>query len=242
MNTQDTNKPNNEINAANAACIVAQNDLLVFDGEDILQALNILEAHLDAKYKNHDEWVNSHKDLVSSSADAESFAVDGYYCYGASLPDVLRASVFVYAYGRLEYSLHTLCKLLQAVNGVRCGPEDLKDRGFVRSRKYLEKVVGVTWTKAERDVLKDIAVYGSLRNAIIHRNSILMPDEIKDMQAFFKDNGIELQDDRVLRLNAGSVFAAVQHMQKTWDLVYQRCADLADRDSAGSAARSINPP
>lgn len=222
-----------------AEIIGASNAMSVFDVEDILECLTDVESYLNQQYNGHEKWVKENEDLVNSSEAAEDFAVDGYYRFAGSLPSLLRASIFTYAYGRLEYSLHTLCKLLQAVRHAKCGPEDLKDKGFVRSRKYLEKIIGISWTAVECEALKTISIYGTLRNAIVHNSGILRPDAngVKDAEEYIRQaKGMQLNDERLLRLESTFVFEAMLHMKNVWTFMHERSAQVVAGDGVGSAA------
>ena len=216
--------------SADARDIETINGVHIFQYEDILEFLNEVESHFDAKLKEHDEWVKANIKAVNSSDEAESIAVDGFCRWGRGMPFVLSSSVFTYAYGRLEHCLHTLCKLIQGVQKTKCGPEDLRDRGFIRSRNYLEKIIGIEWTAEEKDTLKTIRIYGAIRNAIVHNNGALREDKENAEEHIRQTAGIELDKDCNLELSPQFVYNAILVMSEAWTLVSrhtERVAGLA---------------
>ena len=190
-----------------------------FHCEDILEFLNEVATHFDAKLQAHDEWVKKNINEVNTSEEAESIAVDGAYRWGWGMPYVLSATVFAYSYGRLEHCLFAMCKLMQEVRKATCGPEDLRDKGFIRAVNYLEKIIGIKWSSTEKDILQLIRIYGAIRNAILHNNGILRQNETLAEELISKTEGIELDADRNMELSPRYVHDAILNMSKAWDLV-----------------------
>lgn len=218
------------------------NNFRMFHADDILEYLCDTENYYGEKYSRHHEWVEQNERILRENDDAVSFAEDGYYRYGISLPHVMRASVFVYAYGRLEHCLHTLCKEIQKALSLPLGPDDLKDKGFVRSRKYLEKVVALTLSDEEKIDLQIIEIYGILRNAIMHTNGILKApqNEIERATEGFihSVDGIELDPSRLLILEGGFVLKAVQRMEAVWKIMEQKACDAMASGQGNAGGRS----
>jgi len=207
----------------------------VFRCEDLLDFLNEVESYFSTKLKAHNKSVEKNIRVVNASEEAECMAVDGAYCWGWEMPYVLSASVFTYAYGRLEHCIHALCKLMQEVRKLKCGPEDLCGKGFVRSQHYLEKIIGITWISSEADTLQTIRLYGIIRNSIAHNNGILRQDETTVEDHIRKTDDIELDAARYLELSPQYVHNALIVMSQAWNLVFHRMQQLA-----GSAAK-LNP-
>lgn len=218
MNTRNDNE---------SAVIAAANGVSAFECEDLFEFLNRSESWIAEEYNRHDEWVRPNAS-EHRSFDFGSTAADGYLRFGGQLPSVLRAMVFIYAYGRFEYSMHTLCKLLQAVFGARCGPEDLKGKGLQRSRTYIEKVIGIEWTLPAFEAMKEASVYGALRNAVVHNNGVL-PEREKEAERYIKSKpGIVMNQDRVLEFEAQFVVSAMKRLEEAWSLVHTHAAQIVE--------------
>ena len=221
--------------SADARDIDTANGVHIFQYEDILEFLNEVESHFEARLKGHEECVNENIQAVNSSDEAEIGAVDGSYRLGYGMPFVLSASVFTYAYGRLEHCLHTLCKLIQSVQKAKYGPEDLKDRGFIQSKNYLEKIIGIEWTVEEKETLQTIRIYGTIRNAIAHNNGILRQNEKDAEDHIKKTDGIELDKDRDLELSPQFVHNAILGMNDAYKLISRQTERVA------GLAATLNP-
>ena len=216
----------------------SNNDFRTFRYEDILEFLNEVESQFDAKLKEHDEWVKTNIKAVNSSDEAESIAVDRSYRWGYGMPFVLSASVFTYAYGRLEHCLHELCRLIQNIRKAKCGPEDLRGRGFIQSQNYLEKIIGIEWTVEDKEALQTIRIYGTIRNAIAHNNGILRQDE-KDAEAHIrKTDGIELDKERHLEVSPQFVHNAILGMNDVYSLISRQTERVAGLDDSSNPSPS----
>lgn len=206
--------------------IETHNKYRIFDCDDIQEYLCDTEELYRNKYSSHHQWVEQNGRILKENEDAVSYAEDGYYRYGISLPLVMRASVFAYAYARLEHCLHTLCKAIQEALLIQRGPENLRDKGFVRSRKYIEKALVLAWSDEESTHLQYVEICGVLRNAIMHTNGILKApqNEIERATEGFIQNaeGIALDTNRMLILDGGFVLKAVQRMESVWTIVEQK--------------------
>ena len=208
----------------------AHNDFRIFRCEDILEYLFTVEEYFGQKYDGHHQWVERNKLIIKENDDAASFAVDEYNRWGAALPSVMRASVFAYAYGRLEHCLHTLCKTIQEALPIQRGPEDLKkDNGFIRSRKYLEKYGKIVWSTKEQEGITTVEIFGIIRNAIMHTNCILkIPQkeiERKTQDYVLSTEGIGLDKSRTLVFDGGFVQQSVQQMEEVWKMIERRAQE-----------------
>lgn len=89
-------------------------------------------------------------------------------------PQVVRASLFATGYGALEHFMVSVCKHSQHYLP---GPtlKDLRGEGIIRARLYLTKVAAIDFPDTPE--WKDLAIFGALRNALVHAQGDLSNNE-----------------------------------------------------------------
>jgi hypothetical protein len=143
------------------------------------------EAHLakQAEGASEDEMQSIGEDW----GEAATFYVDLF-------PAFALETTFVASYAFLEDQMLEIARLIGQRLGIQLKPEDLKDKGIVGAKTYLEKLCGITvpvdqrWEKATK--------HGQLRNACEHTRG-RVKKENSELRKYVKANKATLSiDDR----------------------------------------------
>lgn len=114
-------------------------------------------------------------------------------------PNILWSSLFLTAYANLESSLDLLSDYFFHKTNLNISPEDLKDSGIKRSKKYLVKLVGLNFPY-DRIEWKSIIEVAHIRHCIIHTNGIVSQyRNINTINSVIhKYQEIRIEDDHII--------------------------------------------
>jgi len=91
-------------------------------------------------------------------------------------PTILRQPFFVATYSLVEGELDERCRSMQKSKELLLSLSDLSDKGIQRARKYLEKMVGITFPKSLEPIWGELNNYRRLRNCFVHNQGHLSSD------------------------------------------------------------------
>jgi hypothetical protein len=110
-------------------------------------------------------------------------------------PEILRAAIFIGAYGLFEHFLVSICdehhRLTQGV-----APADLRGEGIGRARLYLIKVAQAAFP--ETPEWQDLDNYRLLRNALVHAQGNVETKETRLLQLQKRAGTFQIRDGQIL--------------------------------------------
>lgn len=96
---------------------------------------------------------------------------DDYYTIDEIYLGLYRKSMLVTIYSFLEYTMMDLCDLVKQFYNSSFGAQDLKGKGIIRSRLYLEKVAKINFDKLNAE-WADLLTLNKVRNHIVHADGV----------------------------------------------------------------------
>ncbi|MGD6777702.1 hypothetical protein [Sutcliffiella horikoshii] len=100
----------------------------------------------------------------------EGMFENDFYNFNKSFPNILRESLFISCYSYLEKELMNLCKFIERSNDFKIGLSDLKHKGIIKTKVFIEKVAEVDFpedTQSWNKILK----FNIIRNHIVHEGT-----------------------------------------------------------------------
>lgn len=148
--------------------------LININFEQILDTSAIVEETITRHLRDIDaRWAEMEEDWSDGDrANYEDKLASDVFRIRDVFAQVLRRSLFISAYGIIEQSLDQICINLQKERNYRVLLSDLKDRGIMRSKTYLVKVVGFSFSETAAEWQR-IKAYQDLRNYLAHSGPAL---------------------------------------------------------------------
>lgn len=111
-------------------------------------------------------------------------------------PERFRSATLAQLFSIFEHEYHKVCDVIQQVYQIDLAVNDLTDKGISRARKYIRKVSGMSdW---DNEVWPLIVAYQEIRNAKVHRNSLIANyhERIKKISGveWFAENFVQLNE------------------------------------------------
>lgn len=117
------------------------------------------------------------------------------------LPQIIWSSIFVFNYGEFENSLNRLSKIFAEKLPLHINESDLKDRGIIRSKKYLSKVVGLD-LNVEDELWQRLLKYLKIRNILLHNAGTIDKKNDKNLYNYINSiDSINLIDSSKMEFN-----------------------------------------
>jgi hypothetical protein len=121
----------------------------------------------------------------NSLSEGKYFELNDYYdrdtngFTNVDLVTTLSDSLIISIYGKYEYFLGVLCKVVQLSPGIGISHTMIKGQGIIAAVKYLDNLLNLEIKKTE--IYKQMDIWRELRNTIAHNYSVPKNDEQYEM-------------------------------------------------------------
>lgn len=170
---------------------------------ELLFHCQITEATLEKYIQFHSEiekyWENANSELTREmNSLLLQYSHKEYYDITANYApdfkenedylDIHRKSIAIGIYSFFEHRINDLCRIFTEIIDSEIKLKDLSDQGFMRAKKYLKKVVGLSLLGSISQELGYIKKVNLVRNSIVHNESVLPDDEGHELNKFVSEN------------------------------------------------------
>jgi hypothetical protein len=192
---------------------------------DFLQvAEQAFERQLDDLKKRFGQLAAQISDPDEGDLAAEPLR-DEYWQVQDVFPQIQRKALTAVVLGFMEHQLNELCSALASRDNIQLRVSDLSDRGFVRARKFLIKVIGLDLSGTE-STWEELRQIQAVRNVIVHRDGSLKGDDLSKVRAYVDASQHLAADGDALEIKATFVPYAL---------------DVSERFALEAFARGVRP-
>ncbi len=198
--------------------------------------LNLIKRFSNSEQANLDLESKRWDDLIAKGADPEEAGHQlGDQAYRLEEMQQLMYSSFVVSlFIFMEARLVDLCNFIQKSNKQTFGVHDLSGMGVGRAIKYLEKVLSCSFP-VDPKVRSDFNVAWKLRNALVHNEGIIHPDNQKIIQDFIKAKSKILSFD-----SHNKIMITLDYLDSLFVLNKSLCNEISDKwGTKNSDAQSL---
>lgn len=133
-----------------------------------------MEEHLSSQASDFESKFNKEYESLSKEEREEfaDFHADTWWELTDVYPNTFRKSFFLTCYSTMEYELNSICNCIGRGQGLSLKTGDLGSKGLERSKKYLTKVLGVSF-ETLNDIWRKISLLNKIRNFIVHGDGVV---------------------------------------------------------------------
>lgn len=160
----------------------------------VRSAKSMIEAEQQQLQKLFDEFDNHVTEELEDDRDAFDI-YEEEIMNQQEYPRLLYNSMFLTIYSTLETEFNRICTLCKRIEGLKLGYKDLAGNNYLKqSKDYLTKVLNIDLVAANED-WKNIQIYQTLRNSIVHKQGRFISD-IQHHLEFIRDmDGVHIDPD-----------------------------------------------
>ena len=154
---------------------------------------NLIEGQLETASENYDKFLQQRVDENNFGPDDEWFEHHVAINTATNLKDIYFDSLFMVLYSFVERKLNFLCRYLEKDFLVKV--DDISGKGIFKFRKYLSKVVGISFDPIEEQ-WKELEKLNQLRNFLVHSSgSRSVPKTNQSLISILKQfQGVHLEE------------------------------------------------
>ncbi len=198
--------------------------------EDVEQYYEELETKFqrDKKRlsKRYDEKVENGKLNSETKYQLDEYFSEKHYVIENIFLKTVRYSMIVTIYSLLEISLNDLCRYLCDSKKLSLSLEESSGDGIKRAKLYLAKVCLIDFP--ESNEWNEILKLNEIRNCIVHTQGDIefakSPEKLRNIVA--NTRGIELENDRFIRIDSEYINTALSNTKKLLEMVYDKSFEI----------------
>ena len=159
--------------------------------------------------------------------------IDRFNELSEEMPAILRTTVLVAAYSRLEALLLSLCDGFRGLKQLQLAPKDLRDSGIFAAKTYFTKVAHVSFP-SDTSEWAEFQFVNKLRNILVHSDGRVKPTNDTLCDQIADDPRLSVTDSGYLQLTDAFVDQTLELIGRFANLV-QKAVESGDPNRNGRA-------
>ena len=173
--------------------------------------------------KRYDKEVGNGKLDPETKYQLDEYFSEEHYIIESIFLKTFRYSTIVTVYSLLEISLNDLCCYLCNTKKLALSLDELRGDGIERAKLYLAKVCLVDFPETGNE-WNEIQKLNKIRNCIVHAQGDIenakSPQKLRNIVA--NTSGIELENDRFVRIDSAYIITTLSNTKKLLETVYDK--------------------